>query len=55
MSPEPNRAIFKGSYSMCRGDATIALLQKARSLEDVEVHFGCNLTAVDLEQRYNGS
>lgn len=52
-NPKPNENMFMGSYSLCRGDAAIALLRKADSLANVKVHFGCKLVAVDLEQRYH--
>lgn len=52
VSPIANQKMFRETISMCRGDAAITLLEKAKSLENVTVHFGCSLVNVNLDKRY---
>lgn len=42
---------FAGTSSICRGDLAKTLLEKAARMPNVNVHFGCTLTGVDMDKR----
>ncbi|CAN0208273.1 unnamed protein product [Ectocarpus sp. 6 AP-2014] len=48
---EKTSKFFLDSSSICRGDFAKALLNKASKVPNVNVHFGCTFSKVDMEQR----
>lgn len=48
---EKTSKFFLDSLSICRGDFAKALLNKASKVPNVNVHFGCTFSKVDMEQR----